>query len=106
MTIKAPPVTISEIMYASGNGLPQWIELHNSSLTDAVQISEWQLKLANDADVPMRPLVTVKLGAKIIPPNQTILIVASSGRNSGEFPDSRVLDIWSGGLATGRERQA
>ena len=97
---KAPPVTISEIMYASGNGLPQWIELHNSSLTDAVQISEWQLKLANDADVPMRPLVTVKLGAKIIPPNQTILIVASSGRNSGEFPDSRVLDIWSGGLAT------
>ena len=24
---KAPPVTISEIMYASGNGLPQWIEL-------------------------------------------------------------------------------
>ena len=96
---KAPPVTISEIMYASGNGLPQWIELYNSSLTDAVQISEWQLKLANDADVPMRPLVTVKLGAKTIPPNQTILIVASSGRNSGEFPDSRVLDIWSGGLA-------
>ena len=85
---KAAPVTISEIMYATGNGLPQWIELYNSSLTDAVQISEWQLNLENDADVPMRTLVSVKLGAKIIPPNQMVLIVASNGRNSGEFPSS------------------
>ena len=99
---KAVPVTISEIMYATGNGLPQWIELYNSSLTDAVQISEWQLALENDADVPMRTLVSVKLGAKIIPPNQTVLIVASSGRNSGEFPSSRVLELWSGGLADGQ----
>ena len=62
------------------------LSCNNSSLTDAVQISEWQLKLANDAEVPMRPLVTVKLGAKIIPPNQTILIVASRRSQFGRVP--------------------
>ena len=96
----AAPVTISEIMYAAGSGLPQWVELYNSSLTQGVKLNDWQLKLENDADVPMRTSVIVKLADKIIPPNQVVLIVASSGRNSGreEFPNSRILEIWTDGL--------
>ena len=98
---KAAPVTISEIMYTTGNGLPQWVELYNSSMTQGVRLNDWQLKLENMDDVPMRTSVTVKLADRIIPPNQTVLIVASSGRNSGneEFPNSRVLEIWTDGLA-------
>ena len=96
----AAPVTISEIMYAAGSGLPQWVELYNSSMTQGVKLNDWQLKLENDADVPMRTSVIVKLADKIIPPNQVVLIVASSGRNSGreEFPNSRILEIWTDGL--------
>ena len=104
---KAPPVTISEVMYDSGGGrLPQWIELSNSSLTDAVQISEWQLKFENADDVPMRtPAVTVKLSARIILPNQTLLIVSANGRVSGadHFPDNRVANVWDDGLADGEK---
>ena len=95
-----PPVTISEIMYDTAGGkLPQWIELYNSSMTQGVQLDDWQLKLENMDDVPMRRMVTVKLASKIIPPNQTVLIVAAEGRRSdGRFPDSRVIEIWTNGL--------
>ena len=105
-------VTISEIMYDSGNKLPQWIELYNPSMTEAVNINDWRLKLENPtrdgvfepgvdmtfAHVPMRSTVTVKLASKIIPPNQTVLIVSTTARNSGNFPSHRVLDLWKDGL--------
>ena len=95
-----PPVTISEIMFdTAGNKLPQWIELYNSSMTQGVQLDDWQLKLESMDDVPMRRMVTVKLASKIIPPNQTVLIVAAEGRRSdGRFPDSRVIELWTNGL--------
>ena len=96
--VKAP-VTISEIMYDAGKGLPQWIELYNSSMTQGVQLNEWQLKLENADGVSIRtPAVTVKLKGKVIPPNQTVLIASSAGRNSGEFDDTRVFDLWTDGL--------
>ena len=103
----AAPVTISEIMYDTGaRQFPQWIELYNASLTDAIHIEDWHLQLENAADVPMRTRVIVKLSSKIIPPNQTVLIVATKTRNlgqfptrnSGQFPDHRVLDLWRDGL--------
>ena len=95
----AAPVTISEIMYDSGKSkLPQWIELYNASMTDSILIEDWQLKLENAADVTMRTRVIVKLASKIIPPNQTVLIVATTARNSGQFPNHRVLNLWNDGL--------
>ena len=99
-TVSAAPVTISEIMYQTGNRLPQWIELYNSSKTEVVQLDDWTLMLENADDVSIRaPRVSVKLAAKLIQPNQTILIVASTtGNNSDHFPDSRVIDIWGNGL--------
>ena len=103
----AAPVTISEIMYDTGaRQFPQWIELYNASKTDAIHIEDWHLQLENAADVTIRTRVIVKLSSKIIPPNQTVLIVATKTRNlgqfptrnSGQFPDHRVLDIWTDGL--------
>ena len=104
---KAAPVTISEIMYATGRNLPQWIELYNSSLTQGVNLKNWQLKLENMDDVLIRtPTVTVKFADadKIIPPNQTVLIVSTSGSHSNvtngdDFPDARVINLWRSGLA-------
>ena len=99
-------VTISEIMYDRGDrgNLPQWIELYNSSLTNAVNLDGWQLKIENDddGDVDIRtPRVTIKnLGATIIQPNQTVLLVGytvgkvsrgSPGRD--DFPSNRVINL-------------
>ena len=100
-TVSAAPVTISEVMYHTDSGrLPQWIELYNSSMTEVVKVEDWTLQLENADDVSIRtPRVSVKLAAKLIQPNQTILIVASTtGNNSDHFPDSRVIDIWGNGL--------
>ena len=74
-------------MYDRGdrNNLPQWIELYNASATQAVNLNEWKLKIENDSDVDVRgPEVTIgNLGGTIIPPNQTVLIVAyTTGRVS------------------------
>ena len=50
----AASVTISEVMYARGRNLPQWIELYNSSTTQAVNLNEWKLKFENADDVDIR----------------------------------------------------
>ena len=97
-------VTISEIMYDRGDrdNLPQWIELYNSSDTHAVNLNEWKLKIENAGDVDVRtPVLTIdNLGGTIIPPNQTVLIVAyTTGRVSrgsqgrDDFPSKRVINL-------------
>ena len=97
-------VSISEIMIAAGNGrLPQWIELYNSSMTEAVNLNGWKLEFQNydseDMSDTGRINITFTLpdGVKI-QPNQTALIVSTEGRNSGSdhFPDTRVIDLWGG----------
>ena len=42
-------VTISEIMYDAGPrwNLVQWIELYNSSMTEAIDIGGWELEIRN-----------------------------------------------------------
>ena len=100
------PVTISEIMYHTGRNLPQWIELYNSSLTLGVKLDGWTLEIENDPnddDLPIRTdrAVTLKFAdGKIIPPNDTVLIVTTQARRRSSdegrthFPDHRVIDIW------------
>ena len=103
-TLTDASVTISELMYDRGSkgNLPQWIELYNGSDTQAVNLNEWKLKIENADDVDVRtPEVTIaNLGATIIPPNQTVLIVAyTSGRVSrasrgnDDFPSHRVISL-------------
>ena len=94
-------------MYHTGRNLPQWIELYNHSLTDAVNLDGWTLVIENDDDaddVPIRtPKVTLEFsGGKIVLPNQTLLIVTSAARrksstDAGEthFPDQRIINIYS-----------
>ncbi len=95
-------VAISEIMFSAGSGrrsLPQWIELYNSSLTQGVNLNGWQLEIQNarDENLDARQNATITLGAVTLAPNQTVLIVSTSGSNSGRdhFPETRTIDLWT-----------
>jgi hypothetical protein len=80
-----PAVVINEIMYAPGQGQPEWIELYNAA-EEAVDIRSWILHDATSA----RPVITES--TRLIPPND-FLIVAKDSSILEEFPDvvSRLL---------------
>ena len=83
-------ITISEIMVDTGparQSLAQWIELHNSSMTQAVNLNGWKLHIENAASENGDPETntfnaTLTLGSVTISPNQTVLIASSTGRVS------------------------
>ena len=78
-------VTISEIMYDAGPrwNLVQWIELYNSSMTETINIEGWELEIRNEAtDIETYVDSIIKFASKTrIPPNQTLLVVSSTGTN-------------------------
>ena len=90
-------VSISEIMYQTVRNVPQWIELYNSSHTQAVTLDGWKLKIENADDTDIRiPAVTITLGATIIPPNQTVLLVSATSGQATDGIDAaqRIIDLW------------
>ena len=78
-------VTISEIMYDAGPrwNLIQWIELYNSSMTEAANLEGWHLEIRNKEDVAsyVDSIFQFESGA-IILPNQTLLLVSGSATNN------------------------
>ena len=79
-------VSISEIMYDAGPrwNLIQWIELYNSSMTQAVNLKDWVLEIHNSFDPDddgTRAYVDSSFVFKdvVIKPNQTILLVSGNG---------------------------
>ena len=91
-------VTMSEVMFDSAGGtLPQWIELYNTSKTEALNLNRWELEIQNrkSDDLVGRPVVTLTLQEKMIQPNQTLLIVTGNARASSEdvFPADRVYNL-------------
>ena len=113
-TAAASSVTISEIMYSTGPDAdnpiyPQWIELYNSSPTDAVNLgSGWRLVFEMlDADGnPMDNLISLSFKDKgeveTILPQQTVLVVAGNARQANSdsatgidvFNDNRVFNLF------------
>ena len=98
----ANPVVISEIMVGTNNGRsPQWIELHNPSHTQAVNLKGWKLEIFNyydDEDLEVDNYAALILPEVRIQPNQTVLIVSvSSNNNAGSkfYPDNRIINIFS-----------
>ena len=102
-------VTISEIMFATAGGTRdiQWIELFNSSETDAVALDAyngWELIIENyndprSSEEPRSGTINFKDSGnvKTISPNQSVLIVSSNGRNSdsNHFVSTRVFSVYS-----------
>ena len=91
-------VTMSEVMFDSAGGtLPQWIELYNTSKTEALNLNRWELEIQNrkSDDLVGRPIVTLTLQEKVIQPNQTLLIVTGNARASSAdvFPADRVYNL-------------
>ena len=84
-------IYISEIMFAGGGTLPQWIEISNGSRSEEVDLGGWTLMVDNataDADVSVGSItITIPEGTKIDPSGQddtpsTLLLVTERGRNN------------------------
>ena len=88
-------VTISEIMYDAGPrwNQVQWIELYNNSMTQAVNLSGWELEIRNKEDVDSYVDSIFAFNSEaVIAPNQTLLLV--SGPGSNEVPNTRVYNLF------------
>ena len=84
-------IYISEVMFAGGGVLPQWIEISNGSRAEEVNLDGWTLTVENataDADVSVSSITfTIPKGTKIDPSGQhdtpsTLLLVTERGRTS------------------------
>ena len=93
---KAGQIYISEVMFAGGGTLPQWIEISNGSRTEEVNLSGWTITVDNaaaDADVSVgaTAMFTISKGTTVSMSGQddtpsTILVVTEKGRNSFSGP--------------------
>ena len=107
---KGGQVYISEVMFAGGGSLPQWIEISNGSRTERVDLSGWTLKVENataDADVSVgaKAVFTIPEGTKIDPSGQhatpsTILVVTELGRHNldagrGRMGKDQIISLWA-----------
>ena len=100
-------IYISEIMFAGGGTLPQWIEISNSSRSEQVNLSGWTLTVENataDANVSVgaKAVFTIPEGTRIDPSGQhdtpsTVLVVTEQGRNNldGTMADGQVVNLWT-----------
>ena len=94
-------VIISEIMFADGtDAFPQWIEIHNMSATNGVDLHNWRLYIVNHSENADGSAFAGNLVDEVwlrnmkIPPNQTALIVTRSApRHTTNLPVHRILNV-------------
>ena len=89
-------LSISELMFSTQtqhhDGLPQWIELYNPSLTGAVNLKDYQLVVeTRHAGEPQQ--IIMPLEAFDVLPNQTVLLVTERGRHSRHFTENRIYNL-------------
>ena len=88
-------ISISEIMVDAGPrwNLVQWIELYNSSMTEAINLKGWELEIRNATDdVESYVDSSFEFNDAYILPNQTLLLVSGSGTN--DVADNRVYNLY------------
>jgi len=110
----AGQVTISEIMLVTQTAvgdarvpratrLPQWFEIYNNSMTEAVSINNWYLEIQNTHEnFPTLTFqgnlhATLRLPNVIIQPNQTVMVVSGAGQSSDNFPEQRTINLFTNG---------
>ena len=88
-------ISISEIMSDPGvrRNKTQWIELYNSSLTEAVNLAGWILEIRNLQD-DVSSFVNGRLifNDAVILSNQTLLLVSDSAPNN--VPENRIYNLY------------
>ena len=115
-------IYVSEVMFAGGGTLPQWIEIANGDRSKEFNLSGWTITVDNavgDADVAVSSAkFTIPDGTKISPSApqstdpSTILVVTERGRNSfdGAKASGQVInlavdneiDLINAGILTGK----
>ena len=101
-------IYISEVMFAGGGTLPQWIEISNGSRSEQVNVSGWTLTVENatadvDVSVGAKAVFTIPDGTMIDPSGQsdtpsTLLVVTEQGRNNiddGAKGAGQILNLWT-----------
>ena len=98
-------IYISEIMFAGGGFLPQWIEISNGSRTAQVNLGGWTLTVENatagaDVLVSAKAKFRIPEGTRIDPSGQhdtpsTLLVVTKRGRTNldGRMADGQVINL-------------
>lgn len=89
-------ISISEIMYDPGHRWTpaQWIELYNSSMTQAVNLKGWKLEIRNMRDdQELWVNGSFLFTDAIILPNQTLLLVSDKDQNN--VISNRVYNLYS-----------
>ena len=87
-------ISISEVMVDAGPrwNLVQWIELYNSSMTEAINLKDWELEIRNATDeVESYVDSGFDFNDAYILPNQTLLLV--SGQAVNDVADNRVYNL-------------
>ena len=91
-------ISISEVMFNAGPNwnLKQWIELYNSSMTEAVDLKGWQLSIYNATDqVESFTDSSFTFGDDAyILPNQTLLLVSGTAPHSQMVSRNRIYDLY------------
>ena len=88
-------ISISEIMYHPGpnRNSVQWIELYNSSMTQAINLKGWELEIRNLEDEEGTYIDgSFEFDDATILPNQTLLLVSRSAAT--DVPSNRVYDLY------------
>ena len=98
-------IYISEIMFAGGGTLPQWIEIANSSRTEQVNLSGWTLTVENETAnanvfVKAKAKFRIPQGTRIDPSGQhdtpsTLLVISRQGRTNldGRIAGGQVVNL-------------
>ncbi len=90
-------IVISEIMFDTGENrkFVQWIELYNASMTEAVDLTDWELEIRN-MNIGVEFFVNASFKFKtdtIILPNQLLLLV-SNWSGVTNVPRDRVYNLY------------
>ncbi len=88
-------ISISEIMFDPGpdGKRAQWIELYNSSMTQAVNLQGWQLEIRNLQGEQGRYIRgNLAFEEAVLLPNQTLLLVSENAATN--VPSNRTYDLY------------
>lgn len=91
-------ISISEIMYDPGprGSLAQWIELYNSSLTEAINLKGWELTIRNQRGEAVNyTYASITFEDAVILPNQTLLIVSKRAQQSDDLSSNRIYNLYT-----------
>ena len=102
VTLLMGNISISEIMFDAsvhaGNerwNLVQWIELYNSSMTEAINLKGWELEIRNSNDhVDSFVDSSLIFNDLIVHPNQTVLLVSARAA-SGGIADRQIYNLFT-----------